>query len=337
MHKHLSLSLAALLTVPSAACTGSSGTSGTDDTQTVTSNLEKANGGFDTTDEAPAFGDESAVAAAAIEGDASASDALATDPATVAMEQASAASGFRLAIVWGKLPADPGATVARTWTGSLKVSRGGLIVRRTIGFEPATDHLLPRVSLDTVSFASVTKPYVDGLALTVLDPTPSATDAQTLTYSPADGSTSYTLDLSQLTAGPIVVDAGNGFQIVAVGRPRQVAACDGGFMRGRWHALSAHLGTYLGIVTDLDGLPVGHVRGVYGDRRNGDPVMFGKFIDAEGNFRGLIAGSFGSGEYQATWIDRAGVHGALDGAYFAGATASSGMFLGSWTAASCQP
>jgi hypothetical protein len=330
MHRHLPFAL--LLALPTTACLDRGGS----DTQDVSSALEKPNGGLDTADEAPAFGADDELAAATIEADTAAVDPLASAPATVEMDHASATSGYRAIILWGKLPADRTTAEARDWSGSLKVSRGGLIVRRTIAFEDRTDAVLPRTSLDTVAFTSVTRPYVDGLALTVLDPSPSTTGAQTLTYTPDDGSTSYTLDLSQLANGPIVVDAGNGFKIVAIGHRRQAQACDSGFMRGRWHALSPHLGKYLGIVTNEDGERVGHVRGVYGQRRNGDAVLFGKFIDHEGHFRGLLVGAFENGQYHARWIDRQGDHGAAHGAYFEGAAASTGHFLGRWAEAGCS-
>jgi hypothetical protein len=332
MYRKLPLPLALLFALPTAACLDKGG----NDTQDVSTAIEQPNGGFDTTDEAPEFGATTEFAQAAIEVDSSATDTLATDPATIAMDHASGAAGFRMVILWGKMPGDRGAQDTRTWNGSLKVSRGGLIVRRTIAFEDATDKLLPRPSIDTVAFESVTRPYVDGLALTVLDPTPSTTSAQTLTYTPADGSTSYTLDLAQLATGPIVVDAGDGYKIIAIGHRRQVAACDSGFMRGRWHALSPHLGRFLGVVTDDDGQGVGHVRGVFGQRRNGDSVLFGKFIDREGQFRGLLVGAFDNGEYHARWITRQGEHGTAHGAYIEGATATSGQFLGRWAESSCS-
>jgi hypothetical protein len=331
MYRTLSLPLALLFTVPTAGCLASSG----DDAQDVSSALEQPTGGFDTVDEAPAFGADAELSAAAIEADASATDTLATDPEMTAIDRP-ATPGFRLVVLWGKLPADRGAEDRRDWTGSFKVSRGALIVRHTIGFEDATDKLLPRLSIDAVAFQSVTRPYVDGLALTVLDPAPATSSALTLTYTPADGSAAYTLDLSQLAAGPIVVDAGDGFKLVAVGHRRRADACDHGFMRGRWHALSPHLGRFLGVVTDEDGVRVGHVRGVFGQRRNGDSVLFGKFIDHDGGFRGVLAGSFDDGQYRARWIDRQGDHGAAHGVYFEGQADSSGQFLGRWSEASCS-
>jgi hypothetical protein len=331
MYRTLSLPFALLLTLPAVACLDKGNAS-----QDVSSDLEKANGGFDTADEAPAFAADTELTEAAIEADATAVDTLAADPATAELDRASAGRGFKVIVVWGKMPADRTALDARDWSGSFKVSRGGLVVRRTIAFEDRTDHLLPRTAIDTVAFNSVTKPFVDGLALTVLDPEPSPTSALTLTYTPADGSTSYTLDLAQLVSGPIVVDAGGGYKMVAIGHRRQDAACDRGFMRGRWHALAPHLGKFLGVVTSEDGDRLGHVRGVFGQRRNGDAVLFGKFIDHEGHFRGLLIGSFANGEYRARWIDRQGDHGAAHGVYAEGAAVSTGHFLGRWAEASCS-
>ncbi|HEX7838842.1 MAG TPA: hypothetical protein VF469_15300 [Kofleriaceae bacterium] len=333
MRRQLSLPLALLLALPAAACLDHGGT---DDSQQVSSALEQPNGGFDTADEAPMFGADTEFSAAAIEDDNAATDPLAGDPATTAMDQASAAAGFRAIVLWGKIPADRSTTDSRDWSGSLAVSRGGLLVRHTIAFEDRTDKLLPRTSLTTVGFQSVTRPFVDGLALTILDPTAAtATSAQTLTYTSADGATVYTLDLGQLAAGPIVVDAGDGYKMVAIGQPRRADACDRGFMRGRWHALSPHLGKFLGVITDENGERVGHLRGVYGQRRDGTSVLFGKFIDRDGHFRGILAGGFDNGQYRARWIDRQGDHGTAHGAYFEGQAAASGHFLGRWANSGC--
>src|SRR5262249_42095837 len=150
----------------------------------------------------------------------------------------------------------------------------------------------------------------DGLALNVVDPTPAATDAITLTYTPADGTPALVLDLAKLADGPIVVDVGDGNKIVAAGRRHHADNTDpgdAGTMRGRWHALAPNLGVFRGIVSDEDGAPIGHVRGFYGVRRNGDHVVFGKFIGRDGRFRGIMAGHYtDDGKFEARWIDRAG-------------------------------
>src|SRR5882757_1353378 len=203
MSGNFTRSFALLLALPTVACM-SHGGAGDDSTQ-VTSDLDKANGGLDTADEAPAFGADDQLAAAQIESDNSADDSLANDPSTTSMDQASNGKGMRVIVLWGKLPGDPNATETRDWSGSFKVSSGGIVVRRTIGFEDKTDKLLPRSSIDSVAFQSVTRPYVDGLALTVLDPSATATSAPpTLTYTANTGGATYALDLSQLVKGPIV-------------------------------------------------------------------------------------------------------------------------------------
>lgn len=334
MRRTLSLPLALLFAFP--ACVDPPGGGEPQDIQDISNALEQTHGGYDTADEPVQFGAtaEAEFSAAAIEVEASVSDEIAVDPTVVSLD--AARRGFHLVVVWGKLPAERDAEEVRDWSGSLRISRGALVVRHTIGFEDRTDRLLPRETRDTVSFDSVTQPFVDGLALTVIDGEPSTTDAGlTLTYTPRSSRTSFTLQLEQLARGPIVIDAGGGFKIVAAAHRRQIDPCDRGFMRGRWHAVSPNLGRFLGVVTNEDGERVGHVRGIYGQRRDGEPVLFGKFINREGQFRGILSGTYGDGVYRARWIARTGDHGTAHGVYFAGPDERAGHFLGRWAETSC--
>jgi hypothetical protein len=333
MRRTLSLPLALLLAFP--ACVDQPGGDDPQDIQDISNALEQTHGGYDTSDEPVQFGAaaEAEFSAAAIEAEVSVSDEIAVDPTVVSLD--SARRGFHLVVVWGKLPAERGSEL-RDWTGSLRISRGALVVRHTIGFEDRTDRLLPRETRDTVSFESVTQPFVDGLALTVIDGEPSTTSAGlTLTYTPINSRTSFTLQLEQLARGPIVIDAGGGFKIIAAAHRRQIDPCDRGFMRGRWHAVSPNLGRFLGAVTNEDGERVGHVRGIYGQRRTGEPVLFGKFINREGQFRGILSGTYSDGAYRARWIARTGDHGTAHGVYFAGPDERGGHFLGRWAETSC--
>jgi hypothetical protein len=323
-----------LLVATSAVACVDSGTPA--DTAQVTSDLEKANGGLDTTDEAPMFADESAFDAASIEADAAYTDPMGADPTVTAMDQAPTVDGRDLILLWGRLPADPTATTVRDWSGRLELSRGALVVRRTIAFEERTDALLPRSSPRAIEFRSMTRPFADGLALRVLDPDPASTERLRLTYTSADGTRSYELDLSRLADGPIVVDAGDGNRVVAIGERRD-DVCHGGFMRGRWHALGPNIGAYRGVVVNRLGEPLGHVRGIYGHRRNGDHVMFGKFIDRDGHFVGIIAGTYDvDGSFHARWLDRQGDHGTVRGQAFEGANPRGGGFLARWAETSCS-
>lgn len=320
----------ALLLASAAACAEQPST---DSATTAQSALEQQNGGETTADEAPLFGDEAAFDAAGIEADAAVNDSMANDPAVTTIAAAPDVASHRVVIAWGKLPADPN-SAARDWSGSLTISRGALVVGRTIGFEDATDHLMARTSKDTVAFASITKPFVDGLALRVLDPTPASADPLTLTYAPAGGGTSYTLDLAQLATGPLVVDAGDGFKIVAAAL-RDKDGCEHGFMRGRWHQLLPDLGVYRGLVIGPDGAVIGHVRGIYGQRKSGDKVLFGKFIDDAGHFKGILAGTYGNGDFDARWIVKDGDHGVIKGKYIESPDTRGGMFAARWADAAC--
>lgn len=327
------LPLALLLATTTAACVDDAQPPTEPTTDDVVSAIEKENGGLDTTDEAPEFGAEAAFTAAAIETDAAETDAMASDPAMTELASAPNVLARDLVILWGRFPADPTATTGRDWSGSLQLSRGGMLVRRTIAFEPATDRVLPRTARDLVEFSSHTRPAADGLVLEVLDGDPGNAAPLTLTYTPTGG-TAHSLDLSRLANGPIVVDVGDGNRILVSGH-RHVDACEHGFMRGRWHALAPNASAYLGVVTNSAGEPIGHVRGIAGQRMNGDAVMFGKFIDKDGHFKGLLKGTYENGHYQARWIDRAGDHGVAGGIYFPGPVMRAGGFLGRWAETSC--
>ncbi len=304
------------------ACTGADSP-----TSEATSNLELDTGGFDTADESPEFAATAEFSAAGIEADTGVADPIAMPT------MPTGAAAHDLLVMWGKFPPDRTATAIRDWSGQLQISRGAMRVGRAVAFEDRTDHLLPRTSVDTVAFASVTRPASDGLALGILDPTPDATEPLTLAYTATSGA-SLSIDLASLADGPAVLDAGDGFSVVALGA-RHDDACHGGFMRGRWHAFDDHVGGYLGLVVDRAGAVIGHVRGIYGTRKNGTPVLFGKFIDRDGHFSGILKGTYENGEMHARWLDRAGEHGVMGGRYFTAPVGEKGAFVARWAEAGC--
>ena len=318
----------------SALVTGAACTDDADDASTLASSLEADNGALDMDDEAPTFADPS-FAAAAVEADATVTDAIASDPAVVAMRPT--ARRARVSIVWGELPPDRTADdTVHDWSGQLSLNRGALIVRRTVGFEDATDRLLPRTDRTTVGFASQTRPFADGLVLEVLDDAPGSSEPLTLTYTRADGTVVGSLALAQLLAGPVSVEVDAENRVVATAL-RDGDPCDHGFMRGRWHAVRPGLGRLLGVVSDEDGSPIGHLRGIWGQRQNGDRVVFGKYIDRDGHFRGLFVGAYQAGQFRGRWITRAGEVGRAGGGYREGAPgdAIGGAFVGRWAETSC--
>ncbi len=313
-----------------AACTSSA------QDQTA-SNLEQPNGGYTMEDEAPMFGAEPEFDAAAIEPDTAATDAMASDPTIAAMDGNATVDGRDVLVLWGRIPGDPLAQDGRDWSGTLSVSRGALVVRRTVAFENG-DHLLARTAIDSVGFVSFTRPFADGLALRVLDPDPTAATPDVITYTSADASITYTFDLAALAAGPVVIDAGNGFKMIAIAQHKHDSdGCVGGFMRGRFHALTARFGVYHGVVTNRLGEPIGHIRGLYGLKKDGTPVMFGKFIDHDGKFIGVLAGTYGNGDFAAKWKQLGDDdHGRIRGKYFESPNAAGGMFVARWAQTACS-
>ena len=326
------LPLALLLASSTFACVDNAA-SGLDNPEQVTSALEQENGGLTLDNELPMFGDETAFQSASIETDAVVTDTMASDPGVTTIENSTTGARHRVLIAWGRLPADPNATTGRDWSGSLTISRGALVVARRIGFEEATDHLLPRTTRETVEFQSVTRPFADGLLLRVLDPDPTQ-GPLTLTYTSVDGSATYALDLSQLADGAVSIDAGDGNRIVAAAI-RDRDDCDHGFMRGRWLALRPGMGVFRGVVADANGDPAGHLRGIWGVRQNGDHVFFAKYINLDGTARGIFAGQYRDGDFRGRWIVSTGDHGIAGGHYFDAPNVRGGFFAGRWAETSC--
>jgi hypothetical protein len=294
-----------------AACTAADGPPDEDE---IVAAIEQPNGGLDMEDEAPLFGDAEQYDAAALERDGVDFRDELDDTAMTDLRNLAGAEHHRVVLLWGQLPPDRDEPNGKDWTGAFQLARGAMVVRRTIGFEDATDHVIrPRTDRNTVAFASVTRPFADGLVLEVVDPTPAT--GLVLGYHGAAGE--YELDLAELATGPIVIDVDDqGNKLVAVSLRRLVTdPCNHGFMRGRWHQIRPGLGRYLGIVADADGNRIGHVRGIYGVRENGERVVFGKLIDRDGRFNGILAGHYREGRFAARWILRTGDAGRIHGVY----------------------
>jgi hypothetical protein len=219
------------------------------------------------------------------------------------------------------------------------VNRGALRVRRRIAFEEATgDRLETRTDRRSVAFRSSTLPASDGLRVTIIDPTPLDPEPLRLDYSDDNGSI-FSVDLADLLAAPSSVDVDDrGNRIVVVAMPERDENCRSGFMGGRWHQVVRHGGRLLGRVHNAQGEPLGHMRGVYGERANGNKVFFGKYIGSDGRFKGIFAGRYREGHFRGRWMTRAGDIGALGGRYRETAPGPeiAGHFAGRWAETSCN-
>jgi hypothetical protein len=87
-----------------------------------------------------------------------------------------------------------------------------------------------------------------------------------------------------------------------------------GFLRGTWEPIAEgeSIGHWRGLWVSQSGQISGHVRGVYGLNGSGQPVLFGKFVDTTGRFRGILRGTWGTagvgadgaevGWFGAVWV-----------------------------------
>lgn len=113
-------------------------------------------------------------------------------------------------------------------------------------------------------------------------------------------------------------------------------ACAHGRLQGRTRKLREGLGVGRGRVQNADGDVIGHIRFIWGTRRDGSKVAFGKLIDLEGRARGVFRGVAEDGEFHGRWIRRNGNHGVLGGRYGNPSERPGGVFMGRWHRVDCD-
>lgn len=313
-----------------AGCSGA--VAPTDDWSQSQSSLDADNGGMTAAAEAPAFGDPNVAALPGFVTDFA-------DPQDMTVEAAKVAGAkrYHLAVIWGHLPpahdADEidVAPQIMDWTDSVSVDAGAIGLKRTLAFDGVKygDAVLPRPNAQTVAFVSHTLPHVDGLFLSVIVP-PNA--SPTLHFKTKSLTTD--IDLSALAAKPgsavRLEDGRNGMFTIGY----EDDGCARGLLFGRWMKARPGLGGFRGVVVDGEGDGIGHVRGIWGHsvKQNAD-LFFGKYIDRNGDFRGLLGGRYGGGAFGGVWGTVAPKDaGVLEGYYSDGYERGDGrgVFLGRW-------
>jgi len=308
------------------------------DVAAITEALELEDGGLDMGDELPMFGSEELFDEAALpEPSEKFDDVMDGSPDVEAMNKPDAVV-IHTTVMWGQFPGNPNIQQPRDWTGMLAVNRGALLVRRVVAFEKPTDELLPRNDKQVVGFTSVTLPHHDGLRLDIIDPTPEAPEPLVLTYATNNGPV-FEIPAQAMIDGPkskVVDELGN--RIVVVGIHKPVDICQHGMIGGKWHALAQGKGRFIGVVAAPDGEPVGHMKGIYGVRENGKRVFFGKYINLDGEFRGIFGGKYGEGMFEGRWKHASGEVGALGGEYREDIPGpeTGGHYIGRWAELSCD-
>lgn len=257
--------------------------------------LESEFGGFDSRNEAPAFGDPSLAATLSLE-------ASVDDPAP-ALEAGMADPGnylYSVTIRWGVLgtgmgpegDADDPLAEPTDWSGSLAVSRGQLQIVRVVAWEREDRIELPRSNPSLIEWASTTHGNYDGIRVLVRRlPTRAGAPDDTLTFKTPLVTKSF--PLAELADLDFEVETGNanGEAVRFEGWEAPRFMNSRGFVGGSWGwAEDDSVGHFAGRWVGVRGEVSGFLRGVYGQNDAGEKVFFGKYIDRNGNFQGFVRG-----------------------------------------------
>lgn len=281
-------------------------------------NLISEFGGYDASDEAPAFGDVTIANAMATEEDSEPVD----DPIFAAGEVDSllgldGREVYTLTIRWGMLEFDSTVTTETDWTGGLALTHGYLHLIRPILFESGQDFIVrPRTDRQTLDWVSKTTVSFDGVIVTVIiPPVPEGEDwfDNALTFTTGPYTRTFTID--ELAGLNEIVDVDNiGNQVAFNSIDVDLEPCGGGPLDGRWLLNpSGKNGNFYGRWLNEDGELGGFLRGHFGERPADQKVFFGKVIGLNGEFRGLLRGIWGrdteegdTGWFDGVWAGRTG-------------------------------
>jgi len=275
-------------------------------------NFTEEFGGYTATDEEPGFGDAALVAS---EGEEEiVVDDYESLPDVVDLLSNPEAGIFHLQNIWGQLRYDSANTTPTDWAGSISTTRGVLLIRRLIRFEPATDYLEPRADRKSVEWVSQTTVHNDGIAVDLLLPPELPIIDTTWSYDGVDSSIvsidtilvepvmltfetgpySQTFSLEELASLDTVVYVDADSNAVAFhGFQWYQNSCPRGFLAGRWGYDQDGTGVFAGLWRDRSGYMAGYVRGHYGLNAQGVAVFFGKWITRAGKFAGFLRGNYG--------------------------------------------
>jgi hypothetical protein len=336
--------------------------------------LDKGFGGLTATAEEPAFADPGMEAALAADAGEVCLDPLVLTPEFQRLDRAlrghpdlpdSLRPGLTfLRVRWGHLAGpvdtlDAAGDCARTdWSGTIRVDRGLLVVRRVLAFERPDDHIVfPRVDAHTVGVASATRCGHDGIVLQILT-LPAALEDSATAAVPNRlhfelGPFSATYDVADLVAitDLVEIDAdGNNVELTGV-HPRRPDACPSGTLVGRYRKAAAdlpdtaagdghdRLGRLMVAWRSSDGGLGGFLRGAYGLNDAGARVFVGKLIGPRGEFRGLVQGTWETGvaagdllHFSGQWFGAGGsAEGVVAGDGYPGPDGGGGFVTGRWS------
>jgi hypothetical protein len=272
-------------------------------------------GGYTLADEAPNFGDADLVSSYPDEEPYD--DEVANDPRVQNAITRNGAKHYTLRMIWGNLGRrDSTLGVGEEcpvtdWSGSLTVNGGVVIVKRLVRFDRGDYIVRPRPGPSEVEWVSHTQPHLDGIVFHIVElPRPSATDTETaVTITTPLYSATIPIEELDDYREFVVYDDCNKISVVAT--ETAPAGCPRGFLEGAWTAETDSSGRFKGIWIGDGGRIIGHLRGEY-RVRDGRRVLFGKWVNRSGNFKGLLKGTWSplggetgpDGYFEGRWVDR---------------------------------
>ena len=286
---------------------GCSKNSPTEPDNTEINELDKAYGGYSTSDELPAFGD--VTLSTEFADDNTVSDPIAVDPSFISALDSNKVDAYFIRIVWGLLEYDSTSTEAIDWSGTATVNKGVLGIMKAIRFEGSDRIMLPRPDPKVVQWTSYTMGHLDGISMVILDR--DSTDSEGL-FTIATGLYERTFSYDELDSLELVETVTeSGQQISIMAYKKQVIPFGGGFFDGRWIKTRKNGGKFLGRWINRLGTSAGHLKGIWGVNSHDIKVFHGKYITLNGNFGGLLSGLWGYVENDTTkgwlngrWVNR---------------------------------
>jgi len=247
-------------------------------------------GGYLPTDEAPGFGDPTLVSETAE--DQEFSDPVLVDPETEDCIN-NATSIYAMRIVWGRLEYDSLVQTVTDWDGSLEVSWGGMVLRRVVKFEPLQDWIIPRTDRKLIEWVSKTTVHHDGIFVNIYQPPSATDDIKTVTFS--TGPLEITYDVNDLAKLDTVITLDDGNSVAIHAHKLGHGVCPRGFLAGLWGRDDEGNRIFFGSWMSQNAALMGHLKGRWGADADGNPapVFYGKYIDIDGNFEGLLKGVYG--------------------------------------------
>ncbi|MCK5127877.1 MAG: hypothetical protein KAR42_16590 [candidate division Zixibacteria bacterium] len=300
-------------------------------------------GSFKPTDESPNFDDADIAELTTEAEEVEVADPAALSPIVTAVENADVPEIYTMRVVWGNLERDSGVTDLTDWSGTLTLSRGAVIVKRTIRFEPGQDYLLPRydslgiIHPEVLNYVSKTSWHFDGLRLNLYIP-PSVTDeVVTLTYESENLSMTFNIDELEDLDTLISIGFGNAISFQSISYDPTVSTR--GSLAGRWGRDDEGNGIFYGKWIGAHGNLMGTLKGEWGTDEEGNQVFAGKYIDINGQFEGLIKGVWAirgvghnaAGHFKGRiYNSELEPIGMLKGHFKRGNNCKSGYFAGRW-------